>query len=55
MEAFNTWITPALLLGIILFLWKIRSDINVLRQSSEKLEGLIEGHVQAGARKLDLN
>ena len=46
METLNAWITPALLLGIIIFLWNLHRDIAELRERMAKLEGLFEGFIR---------
>ena len=37
------YITPALLVAILVFLWKIQSDINSLSQRIATIEGWIKG------------
>ncbi len=46
MEALNAWITPALLLGVFVFLWILHRDITELRERMAKLEGLFEGFIR---------
>ena len=47
METLNAWITPVLLIGVIIFLWNLRRDIAQLRTRMAKLEGLFEGFIRS--------
>ena len=46
MENLNQWITPALLLGVLVFLWNLHRDIAELRERMAKLEGLFKGFIR---------
>ncbi|MCY4287254.1 MAG: hypothetical protein OXC63_01510 [Aestuariivita sp.] len=42
-EVVREWLTPALMFGMLAFLWKISADVAVLRERMAQLEGMFEG------------
>ena len=52
MESLEPWITPAILIGGFLFLYRqigeLRRDVGDVRERLAKLEGLFEGFTKRG-------